>query len=249
MSHHIPGATPARDRLQKVASEGRNHHPRGHQTQSPARTRPQPPPGSGARGRGRRPAARHGDRRARGRRGARGPTRNRPSTDSLPPDNPPATEPLPAPRRGQVKARLRPGEGRLSPGEGRLRGHLRRPPRPATATPSGVVLQPEPPARRRRGCGDLPGPLPRPGPRTGQGDRSPWLTSPSRSRARRSDAPTSVSTSRTCGARREATRPSRLTNGCVRMARFNFSNTSGKLSIRARDVLKKTLRPTVSHMT
>jgi len=33
------------------------------------------------------------------------------------------------------------------------------------------------------------------------------------------------------------------------MARFNFSNTSGKLSIRARDVLKKTLRPTVSHMT
>jgi hypothetical protein len=145
MSHHIPGATPARDRLQKVASEGRNHHPRGHQTQSPARTRPQPPPGSGARGRGRRPAARHGDRRARGRRGARGPTRNRPSTDSLPPDNPPATEPLPAPRRGQVKARLRPGEGRLSPGEGRLRGHLRRPPRPATATPSGWSTTPGPP--------------------------------------------------------------------------------------------------------
>jgi len=52
MSHHLRATSPeppARDRLQKVPFEGWNHHPRDHQTQSPARTRHQPPPGSGAR--------------------------------------------------------------------------------------------------------------------------------------------------------------------------------------------------------
>ncbi len=50
------------------------------------------------------------------------PTVNRLATPRLPPGYPRGTDPLPTPGRGQVKARLRPGEGWLRPGEGWLRG-------------------------------------------------------------------------------------------------------------------------------
>ena len=103
-----PGAGPfAEGRLRRPESPPQrpsNAIARAHKAPAAARLRR-------ARGRDQRPAARPGGRRARGRRGARGPTRNRSRTDREPTENRPATPRLPPGYRPATGTRARPGEG------------------------------------------------------------------------------------------------------------------------------------------